>query len=185
MKTLPLRRYRAWLAGVGVLVLLGAWWAAQRMPPLMQAGSAVAAAGVAAAAPLDAASGGAVAAGSADAPGTTQAGTAAAAPAADQAIVDIFAVRTWEPPPPPPAPVTAAAPPQPQAPPLPFRFMGRIAEPGKDIVFLLTEGDRVLQAKVGDTIAGAYRLEEFDRGQLVFRYQPMNIVQTLAVGDAP
>jgi hypothetical protein len=93
--------------------------------------------------------------------------------------VDIFAVHTWEPPPP---PVAAAAPAVAQAPPLPFRFMGRIAEPGKAPVFLLVQGDRVLPVKAGERIGAAYRLEKFEGGKLFFRYQPMNLVQTLPVG---
>jgi hypothetical protein len=75
------------------------------------------------------------------------------------------------------------APPPPQAPPLPFRFMGRIDESGKSAVFLLVQGDRVLPVHVGERVGGSYRLEKFEGGQLYFRYQPMNVVQTLAVGN--
>lgn len=112
---------------------------------------------------------------------------AAENPASPEKVVDIFAPHTWQPPPP-PMPVAGApgvAPAPPQAPPLPFRFMGRIAEPGRAPVFLLVQGERVLPVKVGERIGGAYRLEKFEGGQLYFRYQPMNTVQTLPAGSAP
>jgi hypothetical protein len=99
-----------------------------------------------------------------------------------QAIVDIFAPRTWQPPPPPP--VEAAAQP-PQAPPLPFRLIGRFVEPGKAPLFLLAEGERVIAVRVGDRIGDSYRVEKIEKGQLEFRYRPMNMLQALAVGELP
>lgn len=92
---------------------------------------------------------------------------------------DIFAVRSWEPPPPPPPP--PAPPPPPQAPPLPFRFIGRIAE-GPDTAFMLVRRDQVISVRVGDTIDALYHLEKFEGGQLHFMYRPLNIRQTLFVG---
>lgn len=106
--------------------------------------------------------------------------------AALPATIDIFATRTWQPPAPPPSPdTTPAPPPPPQAPPLPFRFIGRVAEPGKATVFLLAEGDRVFDARIGDRIGSQYRVEKLEAGQLVFRYRPMNLRQSLAIGEAP
>lgn len=100
------------------------------------------------------------------------------------APVDIFSIRTWQPPA--PQQDIAPAPPQPpQAPPLPFRFIGRVAEPGKATVFLLAEGERVLDARIGDRIGSQYRVEKLEAGQLVFRYRPMNLRQSLAIGEAP
>lgn len=91
-------------------------------------------------------------------------------------VTDVFAVRTWEPPPP---PVDTT----PQPPPLPFKFLGRIAAPGKGIAFMLAQGERVLVVSVGDSIGSDYQVEKYEKGQLLFRYRPMNISQTLAVGD--
>jgi hypothetical protein len=99
-----------------------------------------------------------------------------AAPAPAEQVADIFAVRTWEPPPPPPVDTT------PQAPPLPFKFIGRIVEPGKGTAFTLTQGERVLVVSVGDSIGKDYRVEKYEHGQLLIRYRPMNIRQTLAIG---
>lgn len=103
------------------------------------------------------------------------------------AIVDIFAPRTWQPAAAVPAPGEAAAatavPPPPQAPALPFRLIGRLVEPGAAQVFLLTEDDDVLAVRIGDRIGNSYRVEKVEKGQLVFRYRPLNTRQTLALGD--
>lgn len=166
MKRPALEKYRIWLAAAVLAVaLLAGWWANRttepEAPPLPATSPSPA--GTPPAKP---------------ARPLPPAQKAEEAPAAPEKIVDIFAVRTWEPPPPP----LAAATQQQQAPPLPFRFMGRIAEPGQPQVFLLVQGDRVLPVKLGDRIGGAYRLEKSEGGQLFFRYRPMNVVQTLSVG---
>jgi hypothetical protein len=103
--------------------------------------------------------------------------TAAVAVAAS-GPVDIFAVRTWEPPPPPP---DLSPPPPPSPPPLPFRFIGRVDEPGKKMAFMLAEGQRIFVVSVGDSIGSAYRVESFENGQLFLRYRPMNVRQALDV----
>jgi hypothetical protein len=97
------------------------------------------------------------------------------------AVVDIFAVRGWEPPP----PVVDTTPPPPQAPPLPFKFLGRIKEPDKKAAFMLADGAQVVVVRVGDAIGASYRVEKYEAGQLLIRYRPMNLRQTLAVGDPP
>ena len=159
-------RYRVWIAAaVLLLALLAGWWLNRETEPEAPPPAASPAAGSVAPRPAG------------KLPPAQRAG--AERPAGE--IVDIFAVRTWEPPPPPAAAVEPA---RPQAPPLPFRFMGRIAEPGKPPVFLLLQDDRVVPVKLGDRIGGAYRLEKLEGGQLFFRYRPMNAVQTLAVGNA-
>lgn len=94
-------------------------------------------------------------------------------------IVDIFAVRTWAPPP----PVVVQAPPPPQAPPLPFRLLGQIDDGPEGRAFVLAQGDRVLNVSPGTTIDERYRLEKFESGQLHFLYLPLNLRQTLPVGN--
>ncbi len=168
MKRTKLERRHAWLAAaVLALALLAGWWANRatepEAPPVPVPPSPT---GVPAAPPAGR---------------LPPAQKAEAAPAAPGQAVDIFAVHTWEPPPP---PMAAFVPSPPQAPPLPFRYMGRIADPGQPQVFLLVQGDRVLPVKLGDRVGGHYRLEKFEGGQLYFRYQPMNVVQTLPAGSA-
>ena len=80
-------------------------------------------------------------------------------------------------------PLVPAAPPPPQAPPLPFRFFGRITDPGQGTSFTLTRGTEMLTVNVGDRIEPNYRIDTFDGTQLHFTYLPMNIRQTLFVGN--
>lgn len=108
----------------------------------------------------------------------------AAQPAVEAApVVDIFAVRTWEPPPAPAAPAAPVAPPAPQAPPLPFQYLGRIVDAERGPSYLLDDGSRVLVVGVGDLIGKNYRLEKHENGKLLFRYRPMNVRQALDVGE--
>lgn len=100
--------------------------------------------------------------------------------AAPKAVVDIFAVRTWEPPPPPP---DLSPPPPPPPPPLPFKYLGRVVEPGKKVAFMLADDKRVFVVGVGDAIGSDYRIESFENEQLVLRYRPMNVRQSIDVGS--
>jgi hypothetical protein len=95
-------------------------------------------------------------------------------------VVDIFGVRSWAPPPPAfTAPLAVIGP---QAPPLPFRYIGRIVVDGGE-AFVLAEGARVLVVSVGERIDKRYRLEKRYKDELLFRYRPLNISQSLAIGD--
>ena len=101
----------------------------------------------------------------------------------------LFATHSWyvPPPPPPPAPVVTApvVPPKPTAPPLPFSFMGSYTPNGSPEVFFLTNGDKVYDVHVGDTIDNTYTIDSFNNGQLVFTYKPLNQQQQLSTGGAP
>lgn len=99
------------------------------------------------------------------------------------ARVDLFAPRTWEPPPPPvvAVPVQQALP---QAPPLPFKFFGRIQDPGQAPSFILSRGAEMITVRVGDRIEPAYLVDKFDGKQLHLVYVPMNIRQTIFVGNS-
>lgn len=101
---------------------------------------------------------------------------------AKKEIPNLFAVRNWEP----PRPMNEtkpAPPPPPQAPPLPFRYLGKVSDPERGMAFMLSYGDRVLSVKAGDVIDNLYKVEGFENGQLYFLYQPMNIRQSLFVGN--
>jgi hypothetical protein len=161
-------RYRAWIAAaVLVVALVAGWWLNRGSEP--EAPPVAEPAANPAPPPARAL------------PRAQQAANPSSEAPSAVAVVDIFAPHTWEPAPP---PLAAFVPPPPQAPPLPFRFMGRIAEPGETPEFLLLEGDRVLRVKAGERVGRGYRLEKFEDGKLYFRYQPMNVVQTLPVGTA-
>jgi hypothetical protein len=78
-------------------------------------------------------------------------------------------------PPPPPAP-------PPQAPPLPFAFMGKLVDAGKTLVFL-TRDDRNYVVRLGDTIDGAYRVDEIGEHSMTLTYLPLDSRQSLAVSS--
>ena len=98
----------------------------------------------------------------------------------------LFAVHSWyvarpPPPPPPPAPVVSVAPPAPTAPPLPFKYIGSYTADGGAPIFFLTQGDRVYDVRLGDTLASLYSVDGFDGTQLLLTYKPLEIQQQLAV----
>lgn len=99
---------------------------------------------------------------------------------------DPFAPRGWQAPPPPEpkiVPVVAAAPVVPLAPvgppPLPFKFMGRMNDDGKQVLYL-SLGDKILVARNGDTVEGSYKVLGIDAQQIEFEYLPTGEKQTLA-----
>ena len=98
----------------------------------------------------------------------------------------LFHPQSWyvAPPPPPPAPVVIAKPPPPTAPPLPFTVMGSYAHPGDATVYFLTRGDSVFDVRVGDTIDSIYSVDGVANGMLLLTYKPLDIKQTLPLGDS-
>jgi hypothetical protein len=101
--------------------------------------------------------------------------------------VDIFKGKSWYvappkpkavPPPPPPPP------PPPTAPPMPYAYMGSyLGKDGRMIIFL-TKGDQVYSVSPGDVLEGKYRVEGIASGQLVLIYLPLNIQQSISIGEA-
>lgn len=72
-------------------------------------------------------------------------------------------------------------PPPPQAPPLPFKVLGRYVEEGRVNVFL-QYNDQNLVVQVGDLIAGLYKVESLNGSVLTLLYIPLNQTQSLDVG---
>lgn len=103
-----------------------------------------------------------------------------------KAVEALFHTQSWyvAPPPPPPAPVVVVKPPPPTAPPLPFTVMGRYAHPGDATVYFLTRDDRVFDVHIGDTIDNIYSVDGAANGQLLLTYKPLNIQQSLPLGDS-
>lgn len=114
-----------------------------------------------------------------------QTGGRAATPKAD-----LFAAHSWYVPPPPPSAAGAAAaaaarevaPRAPSAPPMPFQYLGKLADGDSLRVFLL-RGERIHTVRAGDVIDGTYRVERVTGTQMTLVYLPLNISQTLAVGS--
>jgi hypothetical protein len=103
----------------------------------------------------------------------------------DTAAASLFSAQSWyvEPPAPPPARVVYRPPPAPTAPPLPFVFMGSYKAEGGGSTYFLTAGDRVYDVKVGDTLDNTYSVDGVKSGQLLLTYMPLQIQQSLAVGE--
>jgi hypothetical protein len=102
---------------------------------------------------------------------------------------DPFALRDFRPAPPvvkhpialPAAEVAPPPPPPPQAPPLPFLYLGKLAEGDNTTVFL-SMGDRNLVVRTGDVIDNNYRVEEVTDAAVVMTYLPLTMKQTLPIG---
>jgi hypothetical protein len=95
----------------------------------------------------------------------------------EREIQDLFAS--------PAPPVVAAAPiaqppPRPAAPPLPFRYLGRLADGAKVLVFL-ERNHESLSVPAGETIDGLYRVESIADSSIEFVYLPLGTRQMLHV----
>jgi hypothetical protein len=68
---------------------------------------------------------------------------------------------------------------KPSAPPLPFRFFGRLTEKGQTDVFVM-QGDELIAIKPGQKI-GDYRVDQIAEASISFTYLPMKMKQTLDI----
>ena len=80
----------------------------------------------------------------------------------------LFGAQSWQP----SAPKVAATPPAPVAPPLPYRFAGRVQHDGKLQVFL-SKGNTVIPVKEGETLDGNYRVEAIEADRITLLYLPL------------
>ena len=96
---------------------------------------------------------------------------------------NVFEAKSWYVPPPPPPPAMPLPPPTPTAPLLPFTYLGRYEDLAKPVIFLV-RGDRVLLVSAGDVIEGTYRVDGIAGTVLSLTYLPLNIRQTLEIGNA-
>jgi hypothetical protein len=114
-------------------------------------------------------------------------------PSFDAAVAERIALA-WEPaPPPPPSPAAlsaqkaaaarAANPPQPQAPPLPFKVIGRF-EDGDSYAAIAQSGQVTHVMRRGDVIERNYRVEEVNQKAVTLMYLPLQIKQTLSLEAA-
>ena len=86
----------------------------------------------------------------------------------------------------PPAPRPAAGPattPAPIAPPLPYRFAGKVLRGGEEEV-LITKGDIVFAIKVGDTLDGMYRVESIGADRIELIYLPLGTKERITVSSS-
>jgi hypothetical protein len=98
-------------------------------------------------------------------------------------VQDLFAGRAWNPPPAAAAPVVVeppAPPPVPSAPPLPFKYLGRMAD-GDRLVVFLERNQAALSARVGDRLENDYQLESVAESAVHFVYLPLGTKQILSI----
>ena len=107
--------------------------------------------------------------------GTAEPAPTLSAPQSAAAAGELFATRSWQPPPPP-----APPPPQPTAPPLPFKYAGKLIEDHAIRVFL-TQGDTTTLVKQGDRL-GNYDVERVTTASVVLVFRPLQEKQTLNFG---
>ncbi len=79
-----------------------------------------------------------------------------------------------------PAPVEAA----PQAPPVPFRVLGRFVENGVAGMFVQLN-ERTIVARNGDVINELYKVESISDQTMTVLYLPLNVSQTVNTGGTP
>ena len=87
--------------------------------------------------------------------------------------VDPFAPRSFSP----LVPAQPAKKEKPVAPPLPFRYLGKMIEDGRLAVFL-ARGDESLSVSAGSRI-GEYRVDKVTESEVVFTYLPLKTKQSL------
>ena len=89
---------------------------------------------------------------------------------------DPFAARSFGPEPKPQA--AGAAQGKPDVPPLPFQYIGKVIENGKQEVYVM-RGDEVLTLASGQKIGNEYRVDKITGKSITFTYLPLKTRQTL------
>ncbi|NQZ53775.1 MAG: hypothetical protein HRT93_05920 [Piscirickettsiaceae bacterium] len=73
---------------------------------------------------------------------------------------------------------------RPTAPPLPFKYIGKLIENDVIKVFLL-QGEALHIVSEGDIVDKHYQLKDIDGEQLRWLYLPLNITQNMNIGKTP
>lgn len=72
--------------------------------------------------------------------------------------------------------------PPPEAPPIPFKYLGKYNDQNGLVVFLSHNGKNLI-VKSGDIIQQTYRVDEIKPPTLIMTYLPMEIIQTINIGE--
>jgi hypothetical protein len=99
-------------------------------------------------------------------------------PQADAPSNDPFAPRSFA-----PAPQAAAPQGPPGAPPLPFRYAGRVTQDGKTEVFVV-RGEELITIAAGEKIDAQYRVDSITETRIGFTYLPLKKRQSLELAEA-
>jgi len=86
------------------------------------------------------------------------------------------------PPPPRPAAPAPAAAPVPVAPPVPYRFAGKVLK-GSEVEVLISKGEFVFPVKAGDTLDGLYKVQSIVSDRIELVYLPLGTPESIAVSS--
>lgn len=101
-------------------------------------------------------------------------------PALGEPVGALFGSQSWQP----PAPKVTRAPVAPSAPPMPYRFAGKLVQDGKPQVFL-AKGDVAFPINQGQILDGAYRVEAIGEDRVTLVYLPLNHKDSIALRYVP
>lgn len=105
-----------------------------------------------------------------------------AAPRLALSRANLFPEQTWFVAPPAPPPPSDVPSPPPQAPALPYSYMGRWQEAGQT-TYYLARGALPVSVRAGQVLDGVWRLEPVTGNQLNFTYLPLDQTRSLRTGD--
>jgi hypothetical protein len=71
-----------------------------------------------------------------------------------------------------------AQPSAPSAPPLPFRYIGKLVQDGRAEIWLM-RGERHFSVAPGDSLGRDYRVEQVTDTEVLITYLPLNVQQSL------
>lgn len=91
---------------------------------------------------------------------------------------NLFPKQSWVPPPPPPP--KPPPPPPPSPPTLPFKYLGRWVEGGKQTLYLM-QGEQPISIQTGQVLSGSWRVDEITDRIVVFTYLPLDMQSTLGI----
>jgi hypothetical protein len=92
--------------------------------------------------------------------------------------IDLFAPRDWNPPPPP----VEVKPARPEAPPLPYRYLGRWEENGA-LTLILGHGDLSIPVRSGQILDGQWRVDRISASRIDFTFLPLKTRAHLALEE--
>jgi hypothetical protein len=100
-------------------------------------------------------------------------------PALRENAKDMFAAKSWYVPPP-----VSRIRPVPTAPPWPYVYVGKMFEAGKSSVVFLERQNRIFVVHEGDAIDSNYRVDAINAPVMTLTYLPLDIKQTVQIGEA-
>jgi hypothetical protein len=93
-------------------------------------------------------------------------------------VKDMFAAKSWYIPPP-----VSKVRPKPVAPSLPFVYMGKMMQQGEKSSVFLAKQDRIYIVSEGDAVDMSYRVDSIAPPLMTLTYLPLDIKQTMQIGE--